>query len=499
MTVAPGRPEERPGLALFALVVMALTALRLLGLWNAQTDLYVDEAQYWTWSQELAWGYFSKPPFLAWMIAAAEPVCGSTEACVRAPSTLTWAVTALAVFATAATLGGRRAAWWAGLGVLLAPGAAFSARIASTDAPLLMFWALAALAFIRLRAGGGQGWLGLLAVSLGLGLLSKYAMVYLLPCLAIAALVDPDSRRTLRRPAVWLALAAGLLIFSPNLVWNALNGGVTFQHTADNARGEGLGLDIGSGLEFIAAQFLLAGPVALAVVVLAVARAATLSRDDRLMLALSLPVLAALTLLAFLGRAHANWAATALIAVWILSGLLFTRWRLRVWPVAGLMVGLGLQGLLLLGDAQADRFTVFDLEPYERVRGWDELSAAVAARARAEGLRTVIAETRTDAASLTYYLRQTSLTVRVWPAPPGQGPEHYYEMARALDAPDTGHPALLVTACPGTARVPGARPLPSVTVGTGPTGQRVRHLFVLPGHAGGRPAPCRADAAIRDR
>lgn len=479
--------------------VAALTLVRLIGLWTARTDLYVDEAQYWTWSQHLAWGYFSKPPFLAWLIAAAEPVCGSTEACVRAPSTLSWAVTALAVIATAATLGGRKAAWWAGLGVLLAPGAAYSARIASTDAPLLMFWALAVLAFVRLRAGGGRSWLALLAVSLGLGLLSKYAMVYLLPCLAIAALVDPDSRRTLRRPAVWLALAAGLLIFSPNLVWNALNSGVTFQHTADNARGEGLALDIGSGLEFIAAQFLLAGPVAMAVVVLAAARASTLSRDERLMLALSLPVLAALTMLAFLGRAHANWAATALIAVWVLSGLLFARWRLRVWPVAGLMVGLALQGLLLVGDAQADRFTLFGSEPYQRVRGGSALSEAVAERAQAEGLRTVIAETRTDAASLTYYLRQTPLKVRVWPAPPGQGPEHYYEMIRALDASDTGHAALLVTACPETSRVPGARPLPSATVATGPTGQRVRHLFVVPGDAEGRPAPCRGDAVIRDR
>ncbi len=472
---------------------MGLTAVRLIGLWSARTDLYVDEAQYWAWSQDLAWGYFSKPPFLAWMIAAAEPVCGSTEACVRAPSTLSWAVTTLAVFAAAATLGGRRAAWWAGLGVLLAPGAAFSARIASTDAPLLMFWALAVLAFVRLRAGGGRGWLGLLAVSLGLGLLSKYAMIYLLPCLAVAALVDPDSRRTLRRPVVWLALAAGLLIFSPNLVWNALNGAVTFQHTADNARGEGLALDIGSGLEFIAAQFLLAGPVAMAVVLLTAARASTLSRDARLMLALSLPVLVALTLLAFLGRAHANWAATALITVWILSGVLIARWRAGVWPVAGLIVGLAFQGLLLAADARADRFALFGSEPYQRVRGWSALSEAVGARARAEGLGTVIAETRTEAASLTYYLRQTPLKVRVWPAPPGQGPKHFYEMARALDASDTGHPSLLVTACPEPSRVPGARPLPSVTVATGPTGQRVRHLFVVPGDAEGRPAPCRAE------
>lgn len=490
MKGSAGRADLRDGFVLFALIVVGLTVVRLIGLWSAPVDLYVDEAQYWAWSQNLAWGYFSKPPFLAWMIAAAEPVCGSTEACVRAPATFSWAVTALAVFAAAATLGGRTAAWWAGLGVLLAPGAAFSARIASTDAPLLMFWALAVLALVRLRAGGGRGWLALLAASLGLGLLSKYAMAYLLPCLAIAALVDPDSRRTLQRPAVWLALAAGLLIFSPNLVWNALNSGVTFQHTADNARGEGLGLDPGSGLEFIAAQFLLAGPVALALVAMAAARASTLGRDERLMLALSLPVLAALTLLAILGRAHANWAATALIAVWVLSGLLFAHGRLRIWPAAGLTIGLGLQGLLLVADVHADRFTLLGREPYERVQGWGDLSAAVARQAHAQGLATVIAETRTDAAQLTYSLRDTALMVRVWPAPPGQGPEHYYEMARALDVSDAGRPALLVTTCPDAARLADARRFAPVTVSTGPTGRRTRHLFIVAVAPDHRPAPC---------
>ena len=470
--------------------VAALTAVRLIGLWNAHVDLYVDEAQYWTWSRDLAWGYFSKPPFLAWMIATAEPLCGSSAACVRAPSTLSWAITTLAVFAIARTLGGRTAAWWAGLGVLLAPGAAFSARIASTDAPLLMFWALAVLAFLRLRAGGGRGWLVLLAASLGLGLLSKYAMIYLLPCLAIGALVDPGSRRTLRRPAVWLAIGGGLLIFSPNLIWNALNGAVTFQHTADNARGEGLGLDLGGGLEFIAAQFLLAGPVALAGVAVAVARAPALDREARLMLALSLPVLLGLTVLAFLGRAHANWAATALIAVWVLSGLLFARWRLRIWPAAGLMVGLGLQGLLLVADAHANRFTLLGREPYERVQGWSNLSAAVASRAHAQGLATVIAETRADAAQLTYSLRDTRLKVRVWPAPSGRGPEHYYEMARTLDASDADRPALLVTACPDLDRLTAARRLAPVTVSTGPTGRRTRYLFIVAGAPDHRPAPC---------
>ncbi len=469
--------------------------MRLIGLWAARTDLYVDEAQYWAWSQNLAWGYFSKPPLLAWMIAAAEPLCGSTEACVRAPSTLSWAVTTLAVSAAAATLGGRRAAWWAGLGVLLAPGAAFSSRIASTDAPLLMFWALAVLAFLRLRADGGRGWLALLAASFGLGLLSKYAMAYLLPCLAVAALVDADSRRTLRRPDVWLALTAGLLIFSPNLAWNALNGAVTLQHTADNARGEGLPPDVGSGLEFIAAQFLLAGPVALAAVAAAAGRASTLRPDERLLLTLSLPVLLALTVLAFMGRAHANWAATALIAVWVLSGLLFARQRLPLWPLAGMLLGVALQALLLVGDARPDRVGLSGSEPYRQVRGWSDLSRAVASRAGEQGVSTVIAETRADAAQLTYYLRNSPLQVRVWPTPEGQGPANYYEMTRAMDAADAQRPALLATACPDIDRLPAARRLAPVTVRTGATGRRTRHLFVVTGGPASRPPPCTSGPA----
>ena len=38
--------------------------------------LYVDEAQYWTWAQNLDWGYFSKPPVIAWLIAASTALFG---------------------------------------------------------------------------------------------------------------------------------------------------------------------------------------------------------------------------------------------------------------------------------------------------------------------------------------------------------------------------------------------------------------------------------------
>src|SRR6476620_4409976 len=72
--------------AVCLLILLALTAVRLVGLALSDVDLFFDESQYWAWSRELAFGYFSKPPLLAWLIAGAEFACGSSEACIRAPA-----------------------------------------------------------------------------------------------------------------------------------------------------------------------------------------------------------------------------------------------------------------------------------------------------------------------------------------------------------------------------------------------------------------------------
>ena len=77
----PAVMNVRFGYVLLALI--ALTAVRIWGLYVSTVDLYVDEAQYWAWSRDLAFGYFSKPPLLAWIIAASDQLCGSAEACVR--------------------------------------------------------------------------------------------------------------------------------------------------------------------------------------------------------------------------------------------------------------------------------------------------------------------------------------------------------------------------------------------------------------------------------
>src|SRR6476661_9799404 len=98
MTLPDSRPSwVAPSLPLLLALLLALTVLRVIGLHFSVVDLFFDEAQYWVWSRDLAFGYFSKPPLLAWIIAAFDPVCGSGEACVRLASPLFYFGTSLLV------------------------------------------------------------------------------------------------------------------------------------------------------------------------------------------------------------------------------------------------------------------------------------------------------------------------------------------------------------------------------------------------------------------
>jgi 4-amino-4-deoxy-L-arabinose transferase-like glycosyltransferase len=491
---APGGANA--GLVL-AVLIVAFTALRLIGLQLSATDLYVDEAQYWSWAQHPAWGYYSKPPLIAWLIGLSQTVCGTGEACVRAPSTLVWAVTAAAVAGVGATLYDRAVGFWTGLSALLAPGAAYSARIISTDAPLLAFWSLALLAFVRLRAGGGWGWGALLAAAFGLGLLSKYAMVWFLACLLVAALVDPASRRALMRPPVWGGLLAGALMLLPNLVWQAANGLATLKHTAGNATGNGApGLD--DGLSFVLAQFALAGPVIFTATGVALwlwLRGRLTVSQDRLLLAFSAPVLVLLIAMAFVTRANANWAATGLVAVFVLGPALLLRWSRPRWLIGGLAFGLFIQIALPLADANAWNLTVGGRPVFERTLGWRQFGSAVVERAGTNGLDVVVAERRRDAAALLYYAREPSLRVMAWPAEDRE-PQDHFQMDRPLtvDAtPDQG--VLALAACPGADRFAGwgrVTDLGDLTTPAGAGATRRSWLYRLQGPppAIRRPTPC---------
>src|SRR3954468_11713165 len=84
--------------------VLAITGLRVLWIALQPADLYPDEAQYWIWSQQLAFGYYSKPPLVAWLIALTTGLFGDSEFAIRLSAPLLHAAAAVFVYGIGARL-----------------------------------------------------------------------------------------------------------------------------------------------------------------------------------------------------------------------------------------------------------------------------------------------------------------------------------------------------------------------------------------------------------
>ena len=159
-------------------ILGGLLAARLAALYFAKTDLFFDEAQYWWWSRDLAFGYFSKPPLIAWLIRLATGICGDAEWCVRAPSPILYTLTSILVFLAGRALYDARIGFWSAVVLATLPAASFSSLLISTDVPLLLFWTLAFYGWIKLIETRSMGFAALTGASVGLGLLANYAAVY---------------------------------------------------------------------------------------------------------------------------------------------------------------------------------------------------------------------------------------------------------------------------------------------------------------------------------
>ena len=246
----------------FLLISLSLILIfRLLSIYFSNTDLFFDEAQYWAWSRKLDFGYFSKPPFLAWSIRLTTEICGINNFCIRAASPVFHTFTAFFIFMAGRTLYDQKTGILAALAFITLPGISFSSNLISTDVPLLTFWALAIWCFIKLQHKNSWSWAILLGIAIGLGFLSKYAMIFFILGITIYFIITPNSRVILKNSKFWTAMVIAGCILLPNILWNLNNGLVTFSHTADNANWTGSLLKPHKALEFFAAQFGVFGPI----------------------------------------------------------------------------------------------------------------------------------------------------------------------------------------------------------------------------------------------
>lgn len=210
-----------------ALGILAyVVALRLA--FMGAVDLLPEEAYYWNYAQHLDIGYLDHPPMVAWMIWLGTTVFGHSEFAVRFGAAVSWVVAAFFCFQLARNLYGKTEGFIAVLLFSALPFYFAMGLLMMPDAPLTAAWA-GALYFLERATLGEQSkaWLGA-GVCIGLGMLSKYTIALLGPATLIFLLLDARSRQWFKSPWPYLAVAVASLLFSPVIVWNAMNDWISF-------------------------------------------------------------------------------------------------------------------------------------------------------------------------------------------------------------------------------------------------------------------------------
>jgi undecaprenyl-diphosphatase len=313
--------ERRPTL-LFWLLVGLLVAFHVWFIGSGRLDLAPDEAYYWTWSKRLDWGYYSKGPMVAYLIALSTRLGGDSEFFVRLPAVLLSAGTAVLTFRLARDLSGSaQVGLDAVLLLAVMPLTSAGSILMTIDAPLMFFWVLALFATYRSLEAKSRAHWTLAGVALGLGLLSKLTMAMIIPQAgAYVAL----SRRDGRSPpglGPYLALAAGGALFLPVLWWNWAHDWLSFRHVLGQVGPTGgWPPSLASLGRFLGSQAAVATPVLFLLLLIGmwhIARAGLgRARNDAalFLFCASVPLLLLCATVSLWTKVQANWAAPAYIA-----------------------------------------------------------------------------------------------------------------------------------------------------------------------------------------
>lgn len=223
---------------------------------NGEIGLNPDEAQYWTWSQSLDWGYYSKPPAIAWQIWLGTQLFGDTELGVRFISIILSMLLSLSTLGIAAAAGAKPlTSFWAGLIMAFSPLGILSSLFATTDIGMVLFWALASMVLmsaLRQHIAPNYYLIGFLIFC---GALFKWPIYLFWVLIILSAVIY---RFLLSKHLIGGMLVSALGLF-PSVIWNVQHEWATFRHVTSTVVGREYPKP--NFFEFIASQILLLSPI----------------------------------------------------------------------------------------------------------------------------------------------------------------------------------------------------------------------------------------------
>ncbi len=384
---------------------------------SATIGLAEDEAYYWTWSKNLQWGYYDHAPMVAWWVRAGTAIFGDTTLGVRFIASLATLTTAFAMWRTVAILVGKDQANLCTLVYCALPMVIGNAVVITPDAPAMLFWALTVWAVAERLASGNRNWWLVAGFFVGLGLLSKYSVLFLGTGLLLCVITSRELRSDLLRWQIWIGGIIAVLLFTPVIWWNANHEWVSFMKQAGRV-GQGNGYDPRYFPEFLGAAFVLFHPAAVILGGIGLVRYASmrdfvLSRSAHLAVSTSLPFLVYLIWHAQFARVQGGWPAPLCFA--FVLGLATVLMMPKYERLSKSIVPIGAFFALVFFAAALSPigYARGEVDKTNQLRGWDVFSEEVQALATRENLAWIATSSYATTAQLRWALRNNPNSVPV--------------------------------------------------------------------------------------
>ena len=408
------------------IIVLTFILLRVFAIISTPLELSADEAQYWLWSKKLNWGYFSKPPMIAWLIHVSNNIFGDYDYSIRILAPVIHGINALVIFRLSQEINDNYLAHFlSSLIWLTLPIVGVGSFLMSTDTPLMLIWTTSLLVTVKAYNSDNVFLWSLAGLIAGLALYAKYAALYLPLGLIIFYIINFQNEQNIKLRGLFLFLMNFIIVSLPNVIWNYFNNFQTINHLSSNAVIDAPSYSLFGTFTFLIAQIAILGPLLLIVFVLTAYNIKKLNKLSIFLLYFIFPVYILMFIQGFFSEANANWAASALPAITILCGyFLSKRIKFAVLTIlSNLLICIfilivSFNGNLIFLDVKSD--------PLRKLKGWSILSEDLKDTISKEKSDVVLVDRRGIAAELIYYLRNENIKIRVPES--SKSPSNHYQL-----------------------------------------------------------------------
>ena len=330
-----------------AAIVILFAALKLIIhlATNSQYGFNRDELYYLACSEHLDFGYVDHPPFTPILALIVRRALGGSLFMLRLLPAIAGA---LIVFLTGLMVrklgGGITAQIIASLCVIVAPIFLSMGILFTTNVFDQLFWTVCFYLLILMLKSDNPRYWPIIGVVLGIGMLNKYSMLFLVVGLLIGLTIT-SSRKLLFTKQFIYAVAIAIVIFIPNIIWQINNDWPTLEFLKKSVINR---MPNVSPFEFIRSQFFAFNPVVFPISIFGLAYLLFSKKAQRFR-ALAWIFVTVFVILAF-QRSKDYYLAPAYPVIWAFGAIAFEKFSLkrgRMWLAYVTIAALVISGVVI--------------------------------------------------------------------------------------------------------------------------------------------------------